>query len=59
MTFNINIPEMAVVRFVIYDSDRYVDDFIGYFCVPVTSIQQGIFNFYKNAMFVDNKISCI
>ena len=34
---------MALVRFVVYDSDRYVDDFIGYNVVPVLSMQEGKF----------------
>jgi len=34
---------MALVRFVVYDSDRYLDDFIGYNVVPVLSMQEGKF----------------
>ncbi|CAC5384877.1 PLCD [Mytilus coruscus] len=39
--FKISVPEMALVRFVIYDHDRYLDDFIGYNVVPVLSMQEG------------------
>ena len=39
--FKISVPEMALVRFLVYDSDRYVDDFIGYNVVPVLSMQEG------------------
>lgn len=41
LTFEIEVPELALARFVVYDSDRYVDDFIGYYVVPVNSIVQG------------------
>ncbi|XP_055996618.1 1-phosphatidylinositol 4,5-bisphosphate phosphodiesterase eta-2-like isoform X3 [Ostrea edulis] len=37
----INQPDLALIRFVVYDQDRYVDDFIGYFALPFLSIQEG------------------
>lgn len=43
--FNIEVPELALVRFVIYDSDRYLDDFIGYYVVPFNSLMQGYRHF--------------
>ncbi|CAG2246501.1 PLCD [Mytilus edulis] len=39
--FKISVPELALVRLVIYDHDRYLDDFIGYNVVPVLSMQEG------------------
>lgn len=39
--FKVSLPELALVRFVVYDSDRYLDDFIGYNVVPVLSMQEG------------------
>ena len=46
--FSIDVPELALVRFVIYDSDRYIDDFIGYYVVPFNSLMQGTyFKVYK------------
>jgi hypothetical protein len=46
LLFDIEVPELALVRFVVNDSDRYVDDFIGYYVVPVNSIVEGkCFNF--------------
>lgn len=41
VNFTITTPQLAVVRFAIYDSDRYVDDFIGYYVLPFTSMQEG------------------
>ena len=41
--FNVDVPELALVRFVVYDSDRYVDDFIGYYVVPFNSLMEGQF----------------
>lgn len=45
LIFDIDVPELALARFVVYDSDRYVDDFIGYYVVPVNSIVQGYRHF--------------
>ncbi|XP_060600026.1 1-phosphatidylinositol 4,5-bisphosphate phosphodiesterase eta-2-like isoform X4 [Ruditapes philippinarum] len=45
LLFDIEVPELALVRFVVYDSDRYVDDFIGYYVVPVNSIVEGYRHF--------------
>ncbi|XP_078332156.1 1-phosphatidylinositol 4,5-bisphosphate phosphodiesterase delta-1-like [Crassostrea virginica] len=41
VSFVLSQPDLAVVRFVVYDQDRYVDDFIGYFALPFHSIQEG------------------
>lgn len=43
--FNVDVPELALVRFVVYDSDRYVDDFIGYYVVPFNSLMEGYRHF--------------
>ncbi|KAL4224544.1 phosphatidylinositol phospholipase C [Mactra antiquata] len=45
LTFEIDVPELALARFVVYDSDRYLDDFIGYYVVPINSIVQGYRHF--------------
>ncbi|XP_052801177.1 1-phosphatidylinositol 4,5-bisphosphate phosphodiesterase eta-2-like isoform X5 [Mya arenaria] len=45
LEFEIDVPELALVRFAVYDSDRYVDDFIGYYVVPVNSIVEGYRHF--------------
>ena len=42
-TFTVEVPELALVRILVYDSDRYVDDFIGYYVVPFNSLMQGRF----------------
>ena len=34
-------PEMALVRFVVYDHDVGKDDFIAQFSLPFTSMKQG------------------
>ncbi|XP_076450758.1 1-phosphatidylinositol 4,5-bisphosphate phosphodiesterase delta-4-like isoform X2 [Babylonia areolata] len=39
--FTVRVPELAVVRFVVKDEDRGKDDFIGYYTLPFTSMQQG------------------
>ncbi|XP_041367391.1 1-phosphatidylinositol 4,5-bisphosphate phosphodiesterase delta-1-like isoform X2 [Gigantopelta aegis] len=44
-TFEVQVPELALVRFVIKDEDRGKDDFIGFYCLPFTSIQQGYRHF--------------
>jgi len=41
----VGLPELALARFVVYDSDRYIDDFIGYYVVPVNSLAEGKHNF--------------
>ncbi|XP_053383997.1 1-phosphatidylinositol 4,5-bisphosphate phosphodiesterase eta-2-like isoform X2 [Mercenaria mercenaria] len=45
LIFDVEVPELALVRFVVYDSDRYVDDFIGYYVVPFNSIVEGYRHF--------------
>ena len=42
-TFTVEVPELALVRILVYDTDRYVDDFIGYYVVPFNSLMQGRF----------------
>ena len=41
-TFTIRVPELALVRFTVKDHDTTRDDFIGYYCLPVLSIQDGM-----------------
>ncbi|XP_061182848.1 1-phosphatidylinositol 4,5-bisphosphate phosphodiesterase eta-1-like isoform X2 [Saccostrea echinata] len=45
VSFVINQPDLAVLRFVVYDHDITVDDFIGYFSLPFHSIQEGYRHF--------------
>lgn len=55
VSFVIGQPDHAIIRFVVYDHDRYVDDFIGYFALPFHSIQEGksyISNFTLFASFL-------
>ena len=39
--FTVRVPELAVVRFVVKDEDRGYDDFIGYYSLPFSSMQEG------------------
>ncbi|KAK3697824.1 hypothetical protein RRG08_009035 [Elysia crispata] len=43
--FQVTVPELAMVRFTVIDQDRARDDFIGYYCLPVMSIQEGFRHF--------------
>lgn len=55
VSFVIGQPDHAIIRFVVYDHDRYVDDFIGYFALPFHSIQEGksyVSNFTLFASFL-------
>lgn len=47
--FTINVPELAMVRFVVedYDTASY-NDLVGHYCLPLTSIQTGKKNWDKN-----------
>lgn len=45
VSFVIGQPDHAIIRFVVYDHDRCVDDFIGYFALPFHSIQEGYRHF--------------
>ncbi|CAF1380550.1 unnamed protein product [Didymodactylos carnosus] len=42
MVFNITVPELCLVRFVVFDSDTIgSDDILASFCLPLTTIQTG------------------
>ncbi|KAK7491468.1 hypothetical protein BaRGS_00017297 [Batillaria attramentaria] len=43
--FTVRVPELAIVRFVVKDEDRGVDDFIGYYALPFNSLQEGYRHF--------------
>lgn len=43
--FKVTVPELALVRFSVIDQDTARDDFIGYYCLPVMSMQQGFRHF--------------
>lgn len=45
VSFTLNFPELVLLRFAVYDSDRYVDDFIGYYVIPMSCLQQGYRHF--------------
>lgn len=51
VSFVISQPDHAIIRFVVYDHDRYVDDFIGYFALPFRSIQEGKSYLYSHSSF--------
>lgn len=40
--FDISVPELALVRFLLEDHDKASqNDFIGQYCLPLTSVQNG------------------
>lgn len=40
--FDISVPELALVRFLLEDHDTASqNDFIGQYCLPLTSVQNG------------------
>ena len=39
--FHINLPELALVRFVVLDDDFIGDAFIGQYTIPFVCMQQG------------------
>ena len=39
--FHINLPELALVRFVVLDDDFIGDAFIGQYAIPFVCMQQG------------------
>ena len=41
--FEVKNPEMALVRFAVYDHDVGKDDFIAQFSLPFTSMKQGTY----------------
>ena len=41
--FHINLPELALVRFVVLDDDFIGDAFIGQYTIPFVCMQQGRF----------------
>ncbi|KAK7099384.1 1-phosphatidylinositol 4,5-bisphosphate phosphodiesterase delta-1-like isoform X2 [Littorina saxatilis] len=43
--FTVRVPELAIVRFVVKDEDRGYDDFIGYYSLPFSSMQEGYRHF--------------
>jgi hypothetical protein len=44
--FDVHFPQMCLVRFDVYDHDRFTsDDRLLYFCLPMTTIQTGIIHF--------------
>ena len=48
--FHINLPDLALVRFVVQDDDFIGDGFIGQYTIPLNCIQPGNLNF-KDASF--------
>ena len=39
--FNVNVPELALIRFLVLDDDFINDDFIGQLTIPVSSLHPG------------------
>lgn len=50
-TKKILVPELALIRFSVYDEDNFSDDFIGQASMPVTSIRQG----YRHVILLNKK----
>ncbi|XP_055899333.1 1-phosphatidylinositol 4,5-bisphosphate phosphodiesterase delta-4-like isoform X4 [Biomphalaria glabrata] len=44
-SFKVKVPELALLRFTVKDQDPGKDDFIGYYCIPLSSIQEGYRHF--------------
>lgn len=44
--FQISVPELALVRFLVLDDDFIDDDFIGQYTVPFECLQSGTFRFF-------------
>ncbi|KXJ08747.1 1-phosphatidylinositol 4,5-bisphosphate phosphodiesterase delta-4 [Exaiptasia diaphana] len=50
-TRKILVPQLALIRFSVYDEDNFSDDFIGQASMPVTSIRQG----YRHVIMLNKK----
>ncbi|CAF1267352.1 unnamed protein product, partial [Didymodactylos carnosus] len=51
IVFEISVPELCLVRFVIFDRDIIgFDDILGSFCLPLTTIQTGYRHIHLRAM---------
>ncbi|CAF1531346.1 unnamed protein product, partial [Didymodactylos carnosus] len=51
IVFEISVPELCLVRFVIFDRDIVgFDDILGSFCLPLTTIQTGYRHIHLRAM---------
>lgn len=50
-TRKIQVPELALIRFCVYDEDVGYDDFIGQASIPFTSIRQG----FRHVILVNKK----
>ena len=40
-TFTAQFPELCLLRFAVYDSDTFSDDFIGQYTLPLESVEKG------------------
>ncbi|XP_059178362.1 1-phosphatidylinositol 4,5-bisphosphate phosphodiesterase eta-1-like [Physella acuta] len=43
--FGLRVPEIALLKFTVFDEDVEKDEFVGYFCLPYTSIREGFRHF--------------
>ncbi|KAL5006357.1 hypothetical protein ScPMuIL_015163 [Solemya velum] len=52
--FSVGLTELAIMRFAVFDHDRTFDDFIGYYCLPLNSMQEG----YRQVPLYDKYGDC-
>ncbi|XP_065192688.1 1-phosphatidylinositol 4,5-bisphosphate phosphodiesterase delta-4-like [Sycon ciliatum] len=49
-SFHLRFPDLALIRFVVLDADAIGSDFIGQFCIPLTSFKPG----YRHVHLISN-----
>lgn len=55
--FDVHVPELAMVRFVVEDYDSTSqNDLIGQYCLPLTSIQNGKSSFVLQFSFISSAV---
>ncbi|UJR35038.1 hypothetical protein I4U23_027814 [Adineta vaga] len=58
--FDINFPQMSLLRFDVYDYDIYShDDHLAYYCLPITTIQTGYRHIHLRAKDHDSTYSTL
>lgn len=48
--FEVCIPEIALVRFLVLDDEFVGDDFIGQYTIPFDCLQSGIYHVFKHVL---------
>lgn len=56
--FQINLPELALVRFAVLDDDYIGDEFIGQYTIPFDCMQTGLFQGWRFLIFFFNIWKC-